>query len=60
MIGFVVPAKAGTQRLFPAPKQRHWVPAFAGMTSFDANKKGGRSRPVYLLKLVTYCVWIGR
>jgi hypothetical protein len=29
----VVPAKAGTWRLSPVEMQRHWIPAFAGMTS---------------------------
>jgi sialate O-acetylesterase len=29
----VIPAKAGTQRLSAREVQRHWVPAFAGMTS---------------------------
>jgi hypothetical protein len=28
----VIPAKAGTQRL--EDRQRHWVPAFAGMTDW--------------------------
>jgi len=27
---FVIPAKAGIQRL--TKRQRHWIPAFAGMT----------------------------
>jgi hypothetical protein len=31
---FVIPAKAGTQRL--EDRQRHWVPAFAGMTDLGA------------------------
>jgi hypothetical protein len=30
----VIPAKAGTQRL--EDRQRHWVPAFAGMTDSGA------------------------
>jgi hypothetical protein len=29
----VVPAKAGTQR---RSFKRHWIPAFAGMTTYDA------------------------
>jgi hypothetical protein len=30
----VIPAKAGIQRLcFSAAPERHWIPAFAGMTS---------------------------
>jgi hypothetical protein len=28
----VVPAKAGTQRLRSGVRERHWFPAFAGMT----------------------------
>jgi hypothetical protein len=32
----VIPAKAGTQRL--GNRQRHWVPAFAGMTDQEALK----------------------
>jgi hypothetical protein len=31
---FVIPAKAGTQRL--EKRQRHWVPAFAGMSDSGA------------------------
>jgi hypothetical protein len=31
---FVIPAKAGIQRL--DERQRHWVPAFAGMTASGA------------------------
>jgi|GEM_PF-1108974 len=29
----VIPAKAGTQRLWLPADRRHWVPAFAGMTT---------------------------
>jgi hypothetical protein len=32
---FVIPANAGTQRL--EDRQRHWVPAFAGMTISGAS-----------------------
>ena len=39
----VIPAKAGTQRLFSA-HTRHWVPAFAGMTRGEQRDDEGGAR----------------
>ncbi|MFD0326297.1 hypothetical protein [Lysobacter gummosus] len=38
----VIPAKAGIQRLQAFSHERHWIPAFAGMTRKEAssNSKG--------------------
>ena len=47
----VVPAEAGTQCLF-GPKQRHWIPACAGMTSFGLSL-GGLKRDLRLQSLRT-------
>jgi hypothetical protein len=35
--GFVTPAKAGVQELNIMPSFTSWIPAFAGMTDFDAS-----------------------
>ncbi len=60
MIDSVVPAKAGTWRLFGTEAEA-LGPRFRGDDEFRRKKKRAAEAALFqLLKLVAYCVWIGR